>query len=181
MFKKFFGLVLIALLAVSSVGFVAAAVDTTDKYLTVYAKTQDNDGDGLIRLYDIDRHFMGEIPIKKGETITIDLKYYFNIDKIEFHSPGRKECYNSNLYGINYYVCGRAWNCLNPNKVDLHPEFFNYHVQVNFYKKSGYYNKIFFETGWYHSGTTPDGDPNRSKVANGEFDHNWAVVRGCKH
>ncbi|MDR2545784.1 MAG: hypothetical protein LBD03_09715 [Methanobrevibacter sp.] len=117
----------------------------------------------------------------KGETITLDLKYYFNIDKIVFHSPGRKDYYNAKLCDINYYVCGRAWNCYSPDKIDLHPEIYNYHVKVNFYKKSCYYNKIIFETGWYCSGTTPDGDPNRSQVNKGVFDHNWAVIRGSNH
>ncbi|MDR2545783.1 MAG: hypothetical protein LBD03_09710 [Methanobrevibacter sp.] len=64
MFKKFLSLMIIALLAISSVGFVGA-IDTTNKYLTVYAKTQDNDGDGVMYLYDLDDELMEEIPIKR--------------------------------------------------------------------------------------------------------------------
>jgi hypothetical protein len=162
MFKKILSLMLIAILAVSCMGACAAS----DKFLTVYAKTQNNDGDGSLLFYDSNYDYISQHPIKKGETVCVNLSQFPGVDHIHFHSYDRHNRYNAVLSGVQNYLNASCWE----NDT-------NFKVNVNFYKKRAYENKIFFETGWYPSGTTPDDDPNRSSIEYGEFDYIWAVIR----
>ncbi|MDR2545785.1 MAG: hypothetical protein LBD03_09720 [Methanobrevibacter sp.] len=140
MFKKFLSLMLIGLLAVSCIGSVAAS----DKFLTVYAKTQDNDGDGSLLFHDLNNDYISQHPIKKGETVVVNLSQFPGVDRIRFHSYGRHNRYNAVLSGVQNYLNAPCWE----NDT-------NFKVKVNFYKKKAYENNMILPDGWYNCQSAP--------------------------
>jgi hypothetical protein len=168
MFKKLFSLLIIAVLVISSVGAVAAA----DKFITVYSRTQENDGDGEILFFDTDNKYMTELPIHKGDTVRInltELDHWFQgryLARMAFHSKKRHHCYNSNVEGIMYYKYCPVWE----NVTD-------FTVNVNFYKKRGYLNKMMFPNGWYSRDDYWCNNVRWDPVQNARFDDAFQVIR----
>ncbi|MDR2544427.1 MAG: hypothetical protein LBD03_02590 [Methanobrevibacter sp.] len=168
MFKKMFSLMIIAVLVISSVGAVAAA----DKFITVYSRTQENDGDGWIELKSSCNTKMTEFFIKPGETVRLNLTaidYWFQgygFDRLDFKSAGREACYSAHLHHIQNYKLCPVWK----DVTDLT-------VNVNFYKKAAYRNKMMFPGGWYRKDDTYCQYPVFKPVKNADVDDVFAVIR----
>ncbi|MDR2545454.1 MAG: hypothetical protein LBD03_07960 [Methanobrevibacter sp.] len=156
MFKKMFSLMLIALLLTCSISSCSAV----DKFLTIHARTQDNDGNGIIYFYIDNDHDASAIqPIKKGETVTVNLSDYPKLNKIAFKSEDRNMYYNADLIWIGNYVKCSCWE-----------NYTNFHIDVNFYKKSAYFNKVYYETGWYYLASYINGNKDYNSIK-GEVHH----------
>ncbi|MDR2544269.1 MAG: hypothetical protein LBD03_01780 [Methanobrevibacter sp.] len=158
MFKRIISLLIVFLMISCSISSIFAADDNSTKQLTIHARTQENDGDGLIYFIDPYGYEFKIIPINKGETVILNLSDYPNLFRLGFKSKDRNPMYNANLCFIQNYVYSPCWNkniSLSPDLPDWlqsmfsHPEYWNYHIDVNFYKKSMYKNKFFCEKGWY--------------------------------
>ncbi|MDR2545096.1 MAG: hypothetical protein LBD03_06085 [Methanobrevibacter sp.] len=162
MFKKILSLVLIAILAISSVG----SVTGSDKFLTVYAKTQDNNGDGSLLFYNTNDDYIAQLPINKGETVTVNLTQFPGVDHIDFQSVGRHMCYNANLHFIDRYMNLPCWENVT-----------NIHVSVNFYKKACYDNKMIIKEGWFKHGGFQSGEERYfDPTQNALFDCRYPVL-----
>ncbi|GAA5818365.1 MAG: hypothetical protein CfClM3_0401 [Methanobrevibacter sp. CfCl-M3] len=123
-------IILISILIISSIGYSCANT------ITVTARSQDNDGDGIIRLIHLDNS-ESHINIKKGETITTNID---GTKEIRFHSVNRHNCYDAVLFYVDDY---------NEDKECDH-SFEGVNIEVNFYKKSCYYNRFVWNIGYWY-------------------------------
>ncbi|MDR2545271.1 MAG: hypothetical protein LBD03_07020 [Methanobrevibacter sp.] len=155
---KVFGVVLIALMLLTGISASAAA---GDKFLTVHARTQNNDGDGVILFFDIKDNYISQQSICKGETVIINLTQFPNVNRLTFNSKNRHQMYNANIDDIQNYIHNSAWE----NETD-------YYLDVNFYKKTAYDNTVFYPNGWVYARDLhnwPDVDFSFSAIQNGVF------------
>ncbi|MDR2545581.1 MAG: hypothetical protein LBD03_08650 [Methanobrevibacter sp.] len=152
---------LIALVAVSCIG----ACSASDKFLIVYAKTQNNDGDGWLIFYDMDDNFMHEILIHKGETLKVNLKQFVGLNRVAFHSVNRLDDYNANLKDVSNYLYMPAWE-----------DVTDFKVKVNFYKKEGYRNKYILPNGWQHGDEDHHYYVENTPVQNARFSWKYQIM-----
>ncbi|GAA5818202.1 MAG: hypothetical protein CfClM3_0257 [Methanobrevibacter sp. CfCl-M3] len=123
---------LISILIISSIGYSCANT------ITVTARSQDNDGDGIIKLTHLN-NTESHINIKKGETITTNID---GVKDIRFHSVKRHNCYDAALHHVDDYNADKECN----------QSLEGMNIEVNFYKKSCYYNKFVWTIGyWYYT------------------------------
>ncbi|GAA5818207.1 MAG: hypothetical protein CfClM3_0262 [Methanobrevibacter sp. CfCl-M3] len=121
---------LISILIISGIGYSCANT------ITVTARSQDNDGDGIIRLIHLDDS-ESHINIKKGETITTNID---GTKEIRFHSVNRHNCYDAILRYVDDY---------NEDKECNH-SLEGVNIEVNFYKKRCYYDRFMWNIGYWH-------------------------------
>ncbi|GAA5818364.1 MAG: hypothetical protein CfClM3_0400 [Methanobrevibacter sp. CfCl-M3] len=120
---------LISILVISSIGYSCANT------ITVTARSQDNDGDGIIRLIHLDNSD-SYINVKKGETITTNID---GVKEIRFHSVNRHNWYDAALYYVDDYNADKECN----HSIE------GVNIEVNFYKKSCYYNRFVWTIGYW--------------------------------
>ncbi|GAA5818367.1 MAG: hypothetical protein CfClM3_0403 [Methanobrevibacter sp. CfCl-M3] len=123
-------IILISILIISSIGYSCANT------ITVTARSQDNDGDGIIKLIHLN-NTESDINIKKGETITTNID---GTKQIRFHSVNRHYCYDAALHYVDDY---------NEDKECDH-SLEGVNIEVNFYKKRCYYNRFTWNIGYWH-------------------------------
>jgi len=127
--------------------FLAISCDSA-ACLNVRSRPQGNCGDGIIQLIDNNEDIYAEIPIKYGSDIQ-GIKLDYRVKRIAFKSVGRGERFNADIRKVSYYL------------IDTHNSR-DINVDVNFYKKSGYYNVLWIGDGWwskrgyYHDDNTGD-------------------------
>ncbi|MDR2545270.1 MAG: hypothetical protein LBD03_07015 [Methanobrevibacter sp.] len=161
---KIFGIGLIALMLLTGISASAAA---GDKFLSIHARTQNNDGDGLILFYNTKDNYISQQPISKGETVKVNLTQFPDIDRIVFHSNGRHTDYDARVYGIHNFVSAPAWE-----------DYTDYNLNVDFYKKTMYYNRVYYETGWYYKNSYPGSYALHftSALERGFFNKNYDII-----
>ncbi|MDR2544133.1 MAG: hypothetical protein LBD03_01045 [Methanobrevibacter sp.] len=127
MIKKCFGLAIIFLIAISSIGCVAADTCT----ITVDARTQKNDGWGTVWFINSKDEIYSRIVMGPGETKTWDISTQFHndLDNIQFHSNGGRELYDTNVYNISGFKKDQ------PNGSAV--------FHVNFYNETMYFNNYY--------------------------------------
>ncbi|MDR1819081.1 MAG: hypothetical protein LBR15_02400 [Methanobrevibacter sp.] len=127
---------IVMLIIMGSILFIGN-INADPGYLKVEARSQDNDGDGRIILYERYKGNYNDVDttksysIKKGETLSFNL---VNTYKIVFESVNCKS-YEATIFEVDKFLLAPV-----DHTIDVH---------VNFYDKKYYSNKFFIEGGWY--------------------------------
>jgi hypothetical protein len=113
---------------ISSAASVNAWQDA-DRIISVY----NNQGSvGLVQFVNKQNHYSGdEFKVQAWSTKIINVTGRHDINRIAFKTQGRHDCYNANLYHVNYWTDNYVYK-------DVPVLYLN----VNFYPDRAYYNRL---------------------------------------